>query len=377
MSDEKKHNEKQKNELKEKHYIKMEEKKREASLVRKIVLFFFVAIILVVAAVGFGTYRYVMGAIGPLDEDSEEEVEVNIPIGSSPSSIGDILEEEGIISSSTMFRYYSRFQNEAGFQAGEYRFSPSMSMDELMVELKEGRVYEGYAISFTIPEGLWLEEIFDRIANETNLEADELAEQARDEEYLDELIENYTMLDDVILDEEIREPLEGYMFPSRYDFVEEELTATQVIEAMLDRTSRALEETGAEQSDDSFHELLTKASIIEGEARNDEERSTISGVIRNRLDVPMRLEMDPTVAYAHEEHLSRTLLEDLEIESPYNTYYISGLPIGPINNPGQASIAAALEPEVHDYLYFYHSPEGDVYFNESYAEHQEVVGQYQ
>ncbi|WP_416149247.1 endolytic transglycosylase MltG [Salipaludibacillus sp. HK11] len=371
MSDEKKLKQKQK---KEKHHIKMEEKKREASLVRKIVLFFFVTIIVVVAAAGFGTYQYVMGAIGPVDEENEEEIEVNIPIGSTPTAIGDILEEEGVISSSTMFRYYIRFQSESGFQAGEYRLTRSMAMSEVIEELKEGRVYEGYANSFTIPEGLWLEDIFARIAEESNLTADELTEQARDEDYIEELIERYAMLEEVILDEEIREPLEGYLFPSRYDFTEEELTATLVIESMLDRTAAILEQT---QVEGNYHEILTKASIIEGEARNDEERLTISGVIDNRLNVPMRLEMDPTVAYAHEEHLSRTLNEHLELESPYNTYRTDGLPIGPINNPGQASIEAAIEPEPHEYLYFYHSPEGDVYFNESYSDHLESVGQYQ
>jgi UPF0755 protein len=365
------------NKGKEKHQIKLEEKKREASLVRKIVLFFFIAMILVVSAVGFGTYRYVIGATGPVDEDSEEEVEVEIPIGSTPTAIGEILEDEGIISSSTMFRYYIRFQNESGFQAGDYRFSPSMSMNEVIEELKEGRVYEGYATSFTIPEGLWLEDIFNRIAEETNLDADKLKETARDEEYLEELIDRYGMLEDLIIDEKIREPLEGYMFPARYDFVDEELTVEQVIVSMLDRTAAIYEQTNAANSDDTFHEVLTKASIIEGESRTDEERDTISGVIRNRLRVPMPLQMDPTVAYAHEEHLARTLNEHLEIESPYNTYQIEGLPVGPINNPGKASIVAALEPEIHSYLYFYHSPDGDVYFNEDYSDHQNVVNQYQ
>jgi len=367
---------KQKNQMKEKHHIKMEEKKREASLVRKIVLFFFIAIILVVTAVGFGTYRYVTGAIGPVDENNEEEVEVVIPIGSTPTAIGEILEEEGVISSATMFRYYIRFQNESGFQAGEYRFSPSMSMDEVIVKLKDGKVYEGYAISFTIPEGLWLEDIFVRIAEETNLDVDELEEKARDEDYLEELIDRYGMLEDDILDEQIREPLEGYMFPARYDFTDEELTVEQVIESMLDRTAAIYEQNVAD-SNQSFHELLTKASIIEGESRTDEERLTISGVIENRLNISMSLQMDPTVAYSHGEHLSRTLNEHLEIDSPYNTYKISGLPIGPINNPGEASILAALEPETHGYLYFYHSPDGDVYFNEDYSDHQNIVNQYQ
>lgn len=377
VSNDKNKKQKQKQEMKEKHHIKMEEKKREAGLVRKIVLFFFVAIILVVGAVGFGTYRYVIGSIGPVDENDETEVKVEIPIGSTQTTIGEILEEKGVISSSTMFRYYIRFQNESGFQAGEYLFTRAMSMDEMIDELKEGKVYQDYATSYTIPEGLWVEDIFARIAEETNLEAEELQEQARDPEYLETLIQRYGMLEDVILDEQIREPLEGYLFPARYDFIDEELTATQVIETMLDRTAGVLEQEGAAESDETFHEILTKASIIEGESSTNEERATISGVIENRLKINLGLQMDPTIAYAHGEHLARTLNEHLDIESPYNTYQNTGIPIGPINNPGQASIAAAMEPEVHKYLYFYHSPDGNVYFNEDYEDHQNVVNEHQ
>ncbi|MCE7790919.1 endolytic transglycosylase MltG [Salipaludibacillus sp. CUR1] len=363
--------------LNEKHKTKLEETKREAGLVRKIVLIFVITIIVAVVAGGLGAYFYVKGAIGPVDEEDDEVVEVTIPIGSNPSSIGEILEEEGVVSSASMFRYYVRFQNASGFQAGDYQLTRAMSMDEIIDHLKEGRVYEDYATSFTVPEGRWAEDIFVRVADETNLKAEELAEIARDEEYLEELIERYKFLEEDIFGEDIREPLEGYLFPARYDFVEEEVSAEQVIEAMLDRTNSILESRQASASDDSYHALMTKASIIEGEARTDEERATISGVIENRLSASMPLQMDPTIAYAHEEHLSRTLNAHLDIESPYNTYKNAGLPPGPINNPGEASIAAALEPESHEYIYFYHSPDGEVHFNVNYSDHEEVVEHYQ
>lgn len=366
-----------KNEMKEHHKKKLEEKKREASLVRRIVLIFFITIVVVTAAAGFGAYRYVVNAIGPVDEEDDEEIEVSIPVGSNPSTIAEILEEEEVISSSTMFTYYVRFQNESGFQAGEYRLSRSMSMDEIIEQLKDGRVFQDYALSFTIPEGLWAEDIFGRVAEETNLEAEELEETARDEEYIEELIERYSFLEEGILDSNIREPLEGYLFPARYDFIEEEVTATEVIEAMLDRTDSVLDNRQASAYDGSYHELLTKASIVEGEAQTDEERPVISGVIENRLQASMPLQMDPTIAYAHEEHLSRTLNEHLDIDSPYNTYENTGLMPGPINNPGEASMAAVLQPEMHDYLYFFHSPDGNVHFNEDYESHREVVNEYQ
>ncbi|SDN45467.1 endolytic transglycosylase MltG [Alkalicoccus daliensis] len=362
---------------KEAHLRKVQERKKEAGLVRKIVFSIIVLFILILGAVGFGSYQYVMGALGPLDEESSEAIEVEIPIGSTTDSIAEILEEEEVIASATMFRYYVRLQSEDGFQAGQYELSQDMTLDEIIVELQEGTVYEDYAASFTIPEGLWAEEIFPRIEEATEVPADDFEALLEDDEYLQELIEEYDILSDNILEEDIRVPLEGYLFPARYDLMEEELEAASIIETMLSRMQTEIEQATGDPASDNMHELLTRASIIEGEARNDEERHTISGVIENRISIPMALQMDPTVAYAHGERLARTMFGDTEIESPYNTYHVQGLPIGPINNPGAASIQAAAEPEQHDYLYFYHSPDGEVHFNETYEEHQATVSEYQ
>lgn len=374
MTDDK---QKRKEEKRQKHKEKVQQRKKEATIVRRIVLIVFLVIIIVIAVAGFSAYRYVMAEIEPEENEEAEEVQVSVPIGSTTDSIAELLEQEGVINSDMIFRYYVRFQNEAGFQAGEYLLSSDMHFDEIIEELKTGAIHEEYETIFTIPEGLWVEEIAVRIAGETNLEEESFLETVRDEEYLDELIERYDMLTEDILDEDIREPLEGYLFPARYDFTEAELTNEQVIEAMLDRMNSVLQNANAFEADESIHDLLSIASIIEGEAQGDDEREKISGVIDNRLNIDMILQMDPTVGYAHGERFSRTLNEHLDIDSPYNTYEISGLPVGPINNPGEASIRAASNPEDHSYLFFYHSPEGDVYFSETNAEHQNVVDQYQ
>ncbi|WP_078597282.1 endolytic transglycosylase MltG [Evansella clarkii] len=355
------------------HVSKLVERQKEASIVRKIVLVCFIVLILIIGGAVFGAYQYVMGALEPVDETDDEMIEVNIPIGSSTTGIGEILAEHDLINSSTLFRVYVRYRNEEGFQAGDYELSRSMDMDEIITELKEGTVYQDYELTFTIPEGRWLEQIVGIVSNETNIEAEELADLLQDEEYIEDLIERYTMLEEVILDEDIRYPLEGYLFPARYDFVDEEITPEQLVETMLDRTAAVLDHYEVGSQELSYHEVLTIASIIEGEARNDEERERVSGVISNRIIANMPLQMDPTIAYAHGEHFSRTLNEHLEIDSPYNTYRNTGLPPGPINNPGEQSIRAALAPENHGYLYFYHSPEGEVFFTETYEEHQEVL----
>ncbi|ADH99940.1 endolytic transglycosylase MltG [Salisediminibacterium selenitireducens] len=366
-----------KEEKKRKHKEKVEQRKKEATIVRRIVLVVFFVLIIAIAVAGFSAYRYVMAEIEPEEDEHADEISVSIPIGSTADSIAEILEEEGVIQNGAIFRYYVRFQNEAGFQAGDYALRTDMHFDEIIEELKTGAIHDEYQTIFTIPEGLWLTEIAARVAEETNLETESFLETARDEDYLEELIDRFDMLGEEILQDEIREPLEGYLFPARYDFIEEELTNEQVIEAMLSRMNTVLQNANAFDSEDTIHELLAKASIIEGEARDDDERTIISGVIENRLSIDMRLEMDPTVGYAHGERLSRTLFEDLEIESPYNTYHIRGLPVGPINNPGEASIRAASMPDEHSYLFFYHAPDGEVYFSENFAEHNAIVNQYQ
>ncbi|MFA9557149.1 endolytic transglycosylase MltG [Evansella sp. AB-rgal1] len=367
-----------KNKKKQQHIEKMYERQKEAKIVRRIVFVFILLLLITVVGAGYSGYTYFMNSIGPMDENDEELIEVTIPIGSSATGIGNILEENDLIKSSRFFRLYVRFQNETGFQAGDYILSRSMDMDDMIEELKSGVVRQDYQLTFTIPEGRWLDDVVKRIADNTNLTEEDLMEKLEDEEYLDELIERFAIVDEVILDDRIRWPLEGYLFPQRYDFLEEEIEVEELIEAMLARTTKALIDSEAGSSDYSYHDILTMASIIEGEARNDEERQMISGVIHNRLhpNVRMQLQMDPTVAYAHGEHLPRTLNEHLKIESPYNTYYVSGLPIGPINNPGEASIWAALHPEPHNYLYFFHSPDGQVHFSETLGEHNAIVQQY-
>ncbi|MDG5786478.1 endolytic transglycosylase MltG [Evansella sp. AB-P1] len=365
------------NNFKKKHIEKLKERQKEASIVRKIVLICLFVIILILAGGLYSAYNFITGAIGPLDENDDEVIHVTIPIGSTATTIGNILEESEVISNGTIFRYYVRLTNETGFQAGEYELSRSMDIDDIISELKEGTVYQDYQLTFTIPEGRWLDNVVNIVSEQTNVTEDEMFELIHDEEYLEELIERYIILEDVILDSDIRWPLEGYLFPARYDFVNDEIEGEQLIETMIERTANVLSDSGAGASDYSYHEILTIASIIEGEARNDEERYRISGVIHNRLNINMALQMDPTIAYSYGEHLSRTLYDHLDIDSPYNTYRNRGLPIGPINNPGEASIRAALNPENHNYLYFYHAPDGQVFFTETYNEHTDIVNQYQ
>ncbi|MFB4164826.1 endolytic transglycosylase MltG [Alteribacillus sp. JSM 102045] len=356
----------------------LEERVKQAKIIRKIVLIVIAVIALVIIGVGIGGYIYITSSLKPVDEGNEETVEVEIPIGSSSSSIGQILEEEGVIKNGTIFRYYVTYKNEKGFQAGTYELSPSMDINEIIRSLKEGTVIQEPELTFIIPEGTWYDDIITRIAKETPYEEEEIEEQLEDEEYLKELIERYEILDEDILQSDVRYPLEGYLFPARYDFEEEKPAISVIIEQMIERMEENVVKFSEqlEASDYSVHDLLTLASIVEREAQRQEDRPIIAGVLFNRLEEGMRLEVDPTVAYAIGEHKYMTSFEDLETDSPYNTYRYEGLPPGPIASPGADSIKAVMIPNDNDYIYFYARQNGEVIYNEDYDEHRKTQETY-
>ncbi len=356
----------------------LRERQEEASIVRKIVTVCLLFFIIAFSVAGFGAYFYVKSALNPVDTNNHELINIDIPIGSTSTRIGNILEENGLIKNASFFRYYVRYKNETDFQAGDYQLSKSMSVNEIISALKQGTVYQDYKLSFTIPEGRWLEGILETISEETNYDLAALQTKVQDREYLKSLIDRYSFLTEDILDERIIWPLEGYLFPAKYDFIEEKPAIETIIEAMLDRTEEVVGKYNKdiEKNEYSIHEILTLASIIEGEAQKSEDRYKISGVLYNRLKVNMAFQVDPSIAYAHGEHIARTLYKHLDIESPYNTYRYAGFPPGPINNPGEASIKAALQPEKHKNLYFYADNKGNVHYSETYLQHQDILQTY-
>ncbi|QDI93207.1 endolytic transglycosylase MltG [Salicibibacter halophilus] len=351
------------------------QKAMNARMVRRIV-FWIVLALVILAIIGLVSgYFYVRAAVSPMDEQDDSEVEVEIPGGSSMRDIGERLEGEDLISDSTFFHYYSRWQNASGLQAGIYELNRSMDLDEILDTMQEGPHREAYAISYTVPEGLWLEDIAATISEASPHGIDEVVDVLDNEDYVEGLIEEHELLSEEMLDDAIRYPLEGYLFPATYEFLDEEVSVEWMAESMLQQTFDVYEQVAGEadgEHADDLHEVLTLASIVEREAQTEEDRRLIAGVLFNRLDEGMPLEVDPTVAYAQGEHLYMTSLEDIEIDDPFNTYQNDGLPPGPIASPGEDSIRAVFEPEDTEYLFFYARVTGEVIYSQTYEEHQEV-----
>lgn len=348
----------------------------EARTVRKIVGITLTALVLVIIIVGVSGYLYINSALKPVDPSDEEKRDVKIPIGSSVSEISKILEENEVIKDSRVFRFYIKFKNESGFQAGDYKFSSAITMDELISALKTGKVMKDPVLTVTIPEGKTMDQIADIYSKKTDIEKEEFLEKVNDVDYIQTLINQHpSILSEAVLDPEIRTPLEGYLFAATYQFFEESPSTTKIVEKMIKKTESIVSPMldGIKEQGLTVHEALTMASLIENEARSKEDRMKISGVFYNRLEDDMPLQTDPTVLYALGKHKDRVLHKDLEVESPYNTYQNKGLPVGPISNFAKNSLQAVVEPTSSDYFYFVAAPDGEIYYAKDFEAHKQLV----
>jgi UPF0755 protein len=288
---------------------------------------------------------YQLMAREPLENRAIMNMSIEIPQGANTEVIGKILEDKGLINSSVYFRILARIKGiDNQFQYGDYDLNTGMKEEEIMKILTtQGEKRE--VVKFTIPEGYTIEKIIDKLVSL------ELCTEAEFMNAMENGRYGYKFMQ-YIPDRNLR--LQGYLFPATYE-VYADATAEDIISTMLEKFDQVFKDEYYDQMEKmgmTLDEIVTIASIIEREVRVPEERALVSRVIYNRLDIDMPLQMCSTIMYVLDVPRSRVLYRDLEIQSPYNTYINSGLPVGPIANPGEASIIASLYPEDNNYLYF-------------------------
>lgn len=328
---------------------------------------FFIALLvfaLIVAGGIFGCKLYLDSLSYTMNE---ETVIIEIPKGYSFSKIVDLLEENQIIKNSTYFKIIAMKNNQASdLKAGRYQISPKESIDELLTKLAEGKEIKRPTVSVTIPEGYTIKQIAKKL-QEYNVITNE-------EEFIEKAFnwesERWFLKD-------ANNNLEGYLYPDTYNFFVES-TPEEVVERMLNRLDEKIQPYQDELTNHklNIHEIMTIASLIEKEARHDEDRPKISSVIYNRLNKDMILQIDASILYAtgHKEEILKT---DLQIDSPYNLYKYKGLPPTPIASPGIKSIEAALFPDTTDYLYYVADRKtGYHHFSKTYEEHKANTNKY-
>jgi UPF0755 protein len=360
-------------------FDKMKERKKEVKTVRRIVLVVALIAFIILGVVGFSTYNYVKSALQPMDETSTETIEVEVPMGSGISSISALLEEKGVIKDARIFKYYAKFKNESQFQAGNYSLTKSMTLDELIESLKTGRVYREPVFTMTVPEGLTLSQIATVVSKKTSHTEEQFMEVVTSESFIQNMMGKYPgLISEEVLHENVKYALEGYLYPATYPFFEENPTIEEIAETMIKEMDNLVinyTDSIAER-EMTVHQFLTFASLLEEEATAQTDRETIASVFYNRLKIGMPLQTDPTVLYALGSHKDRVLYSDLEVNDPYNTYKVNGLPPGPIAGAGKSSLEATLSPTDTDYLFFLADADGNNHFAKTYDEHLANVAKY-
>lgn len=280
--------------------------------------------------------------------------------GETATQIASELQKEGLIRSSLVFRLYLKATGQGSrIQAGEFRLSPSLSVFEVVERLQSGPI----EIMVTIPEGLRREEVALKFA----------AALGKDQAFVNEFLS-------------LTQGLEGTLFPDTYLFPKD-VTAKAIVAKLtsnFNTKTASLKNTG---SGLNFQQGLILASLIERETITDEERPVVAGILMNRLNMGMPLQVDASVQYVVANIMCAKkmesckwwdppLLGDLEIKSPYNTYKNVGLPPAPIASPGLSSLKAAFNPSQNDYLFYIHDKNGQIHYSKTLEEQNANVSRF-
>lgn len=271
--------------------------------------------------------------------------------GTSATQVGNKLQSEGLIKSALEFKIYLQFTGQtAKLQAGEFKLSPSFTLFETVDSLFKGPT----ELWVTIPEGLRREEIAAKFVMALNKEP--------------------SFTDEFLITSDGKE---GHLFPDTYLFPRD-ASASTIVKKMTDTFDTKIKGI-KNNSGLTFEQVIVLASILERETKTDAERPVVAGILINRLNAGMPLQVDATVQYAvgtSKNWWPVLTLNDLSIESSYNTYKNQGLPPTPIANPGISSIKGALNPTSNDYWYYIHDNSGKIHYAKTLAEHNANVSKY-
>lgn len=301
------------------------------------------------------------------------ELTVELTKESTPEEVGELLQEEGAIQYPWAFKLFSMLKKVESYDPGTYTLDTGMDYNQMISALRDDNTAVA-VVRVTIPEGYNLKEICALLVEKNVVKEDAFWEVANNYDFAHYMLEDVPMVEN---------RLEGYLFPDTYEFyvnnenVNDESHAVDVINKMLNnfvkKYTKAMRNL-TEANGMTIADVVKVASLIEKEAQREDERTTIGGVIYNRLNssnFPF-LQIDASILYVvgHKEALTA---EDLLIDSPYNLYTSSGLPPTAICNPGVACMMAAIQPENHKYYYYVAKPDGSHLFAKNLDAHNKNV----
>ncbi len=277
---------------------------------------------------------------------------VTIPQGYSAGAIADLLTENEIVHSSGFFYVVLLSFYEPNIQAGTYIFSEPLSVFAVARHLVN-TAPQLDMVAVTLPEGFTVEEFANIVSKE---------------DLPDFSIEEFV---------ELGLEKEGFLFPDTY-YLSRDFTATDLLLLLEDtyKTKTAAIRSKLENNSLSEYEVVTLASILEREAKDEKSMKLVAGILLNRLENSIRLQVDASIEYAIDHSLSELSAEDLDLDTPYNTYLYDGLPPTPIGNPGLTAIKAVLEPTKTDYFYYLTDDEGEFHYASTFDEHKQNIAKY-
>ena len=346
----------------------------------KIIIIFLSVLLVGFFLVGF-LYNYM---ISPMSKKSEPVV-VEIKEGSI-YSIGNTLYENDLIRNKFIYKLYVKLNRINNLKASTYEFNRNMKLKNIIDMMKEGNAYNPDEITVTFKEGLNVRKIARIIDEKTNNSYDDVIKLMADKEYIDSLIKKYWFLTDKIKNNKIYYPLEGYLFPNTYAFLNKDVTVKEIIETMLDEMDKQLtpykdkiNEFNKDGVVNDIHEIMTLASVVELEGGNAQDRKGVAGVFYNRIKDKWVLGSDVTTYYYLKiDDFKQSLNGNPNLytcDNAYNTRCTSfvGLPVGPISNPGKESIEATINYTKHNYYYFVADCKGKTYLSKNSTEHYNTI----
>ena len=322
-------------------------------IIRKIAWYLLIVIVLLIPIVVARLVDYFQL---PAQIGSAETKVVKISKGVDIETIADTLLSKQLIGDKKTFLFWAKtLQRDRSLKAGYFEVPVDLNYPQLVTFLSSAHNKE---LRVTLLEGWCIPQIAAELQQQLNIDPEKFKALCYDQQVIARL--GVTA-----------RSLEGYLLPDTYYFYWN-TSEREIVDLLVKKCLQIFSDTVQVQLNRlnfTPHQILTLASIIEGEAIFDDERATISSVYHNRLLHRIKLQADPTIQYILQDSPRRLLLKDLEIDNPYNTYKYYGLPPGPINNPGRKSIIAAIYPRQTDYLYFVARGDGRHTFTRSAAEH--------
>lgn len=333
-------------------------------------------VLLAMIFLGGFIYNY---ELSPVSRDSEKVI-VEIKEGSI-YSIGDTLYKEGLIRNTLIFKVYVKMNGVNSLKASTYELDKNMSLKEIIKVLEAGNGYNPDEITIIFKEGLNVRKIAKLVEENTNNSYDDFMKLMNDSDFIDKKIDEYWFLTDSIKNSKIYYPLEGYLFPETYAFLNKDVTVEDIVDTMLKEMDKVLEEykDKIENSEYNIHELMTLASIVELEGASADDRASVAGVFYNRLHDGWVLGSDVTTYYYLKiDNFKQSLNGNKNLytcDNAYNTRCTSfvGLPVGPISNPGKESIDAVINYKKHNYYYFVADCNKKTYLNKDATGHYNTI----